>query len=78
MSTVNYSVPDTVKREFNKTFKGRNKSAIITELMTEAVEREKRRLRHEAAVSRILKRRDQAAPVVSDEGIRRARIQGRP
>jgi len=39
MSTVNYSVPEDVKKAFNKTFKNQNKSAIIAELMVEAVER---------------------------------------
>lgn len=77
MSTVNYSVPEAVKQAFNKTFKGRNKSAIIAELMSEAVEREKRRLRHAEAVGRILQRREHA-PVVPDEEIRTAREQGRP
>lgn len=77
MSTVNYSVPEDVKEAFNKTFKGRNKSAVIAELMSEAVEREKRRLQHKSAASRILQRREHA-PVVSDEEIHDARQQGRP
>ncbi|MDZ7789434.1 MAG: hypothetical protein U5L08_02895 [Xanthomonadales bacterium] len=77
MSTVNYSVPDEVKKAFNKTFEGKNKSAIISKLMLEAIEREARRLRHRDAVDRILQRRDHG-PVVSDEEIRNAREQGRP
>lgn len=76
MSTVNYSVPEEVKQAFNKTFKGRNKSAVIAELMNEAVEREERRLRHADAVGRILKRREHA-PAVPDEEVRTAREQGR-
>ena len=35
MSTVNFSVPDDVKDEFNAVFSGQNKSAIIAELMRE-------------------------------------------
>ena len=77
MSTVNYSVPDEVKKAFNKTFEGKNKSAIISKLMLEAIEREARRLRHRDSVDRIVHRREHA-PVVSDEEIRSAREKGRP
>ena len=41
MATVNFSVPEDVKNAFNDTFKNRNKSAIIADLMREAVERER-------------------------------------
>jgi len=77
MSTVNYSVPDEVKKAFNKTFEGKNKSAIISKLMLEAIEREERRLRHRDSVDRIVYRREHA-PVVSDEEIRSAREKDRP
>lgn len=77
MSTVNYSVPDKVKQAFNKMFKGKNKSAIIADLMTEAIEREKQRLRHAEAARRILQRREQA-PIVQAEEVRTARESGRP
>ena len=40
VATVNFSVPEGVKKAFNSMFKGRNKSAIIVSLMSEAVERE--------------------------------------
>ena len=39
MSTVNFSVPEEVKDAFNAAFEGQNKSAIIADLMREAVER---------------------------------------
>ena len=39
MSTVNFSVPDDVKEAFNATFAGQNKSAVIADLMREAVQR---------------------------------------
>ena len=42
MVTVNFSVPDDVKEAFNEAFEGRNKSAIIADLMREAVERVRR------------------------------------
>ncbi|MDD3518861.1 MAG: hypothetical protein PHQ14_10975 [Chromatiales bacterium] len=77
MSTVNFSVPEEVKRAFDKTFKGQNKSAIIADLMREAVERAERKRRQRKAIARILERR-QHAPSVSNEQLRAAREDGRP
>jgi metal-responsive CopG/Arc/MetJ family transcriptional regulator len=77
MSTVNFSVPEDVKQAFNETFEGQNKSAIIAEMMREAVERAERKQRHHQAIARILKRR-KSAPKVTDKEIRSAREQGRP
>ena len=39
MLTVNLSVPEDVKDAFNTAFEGQNKSAVIADLMREAVER---------------------------------------
>ena len=64
MATVNFSVPDDVKAAFNEAFEGRNKSAVIADLMREAV-------------GRILERR-RARRDLADEAIRRARNDGRP
>lgn len=77
MATVNFSVPDDVKEAFNETFEGRNKSAIIAELMREAVERVRRRKQSRAAIREILERR-RGRRSVSDEEIRSARNEGRP
>ena len=57
MATVNFSVPEDVKASFNRAFKDRNKSAVIAELMREAVDRVRRRQESRAAVERILTRR---------------------
>ena len=76
MATVNFSVPDDVKEAFNATFADANKSAIIAELMREAVEREQRRRESRAASARIRARR-RYAPVRSAEELRAAREQGR-
>ena len=76
MATVNFSVPEDVKTAFNETFKGRNKSAIIAELMREAVERVRRRQKGQEAIERILHRR--RAPVASGDEIRSIREEGRP
>jgi hypothetical protein len=37
MATVNFSVPDDVKADFDKAFGDQNKSAVIAELMRGAV-----------------------------------------
>ena len=77
MSTVNFIVPEDVKHAFNKVFKGQNKSAIITGLMLEAVERAQRKQRgHEAYLS-ILERRKHA-PAITEKKFRAAREAGRP
>lgn len=77
MATVNFSVPDKVKDSFNATFAGRNKSAIVAELMREAVEREARRQRSQQAVERIIERRPKA-PKRNASTLAAARRTGRP
>ena len=78
MATINFSVPeDDVKKVFNETFKGRNKSAVITDLMREAVERDRLNRESRAAIGRILRRR-RRAPVVADQRIRALRHLDRP
>ena len=77
MATVNFSVPEDVKASFNRAFKGRNKSAVITELMREAVDRVRRRQESRAAVERILTRR-RAAPFAGGDELRKIRDAERP
>jgi len=72
MSTVNFSVPDDVKEAFNAAFSGQNKSAVIAELMREAVERAQRRERSVAAYTRIVERRGEA-PLATAAQVRTAR-----
>ncbi|MDO9225456.1 MAG: hypothetical protein Q8M09_00440 [Pseudomonadota bacterium] len=76
MSTVNFSVPEEVKQAFNETFQGQNKSAIIADLMLEAVERAQARQRSQTAYQRISARRKHA-PSVSEDAFRAAREAGR-
>jgi len=76
MATVNFSVPDDVKEAFNEVFASQNKSAIIAELMREAVARAERRRQSHDAIGRILKRR-RRAPVLSDRDIASSRRSGR-
>ena len=77
MSTVNFSVPEDVKKTFNATFEGQNKSAIIAELMLEAVEREDRKQRSQEAYRNIMARRNHA-PKVTEKKFHAAREAGRP
>lgn len=77
MSTVNFSVPEAIKQVFNATFEGRNKSAVIADLMVEAVERDRARQRSQKAYRSILARRKRAASVTEDD-IQAARQAGRP
>jgi metal-responsive CopG/Arc/MetJ family transcriptional regulator len=76
MATVNYSVPEAVKQAFDETFKGRNKSAVIAELMQQAVEE----IRHQAERNRIAEsilETARSGPYVSDEEIWALRQEGR-
>ena len=77
MATVNFSIPDEVKEAFNETFKDQNKSAIIADLMREAVERARRKQRSHEAIASILERRKQA-PTITEEEFLTMRDEGRP
>jgi hypothetical protein len=76
MSTVNFSVPEDIKLAFNATFAGQNKSAVIADLMREAVERAQRQQSSKEAYLSILQRR-QHAPTVTAQQLRAAREAGR-
>ena len=67
MATVNFSVPDDVKKVFNATFAGCNKSALIARLMMDAVEEEKKRQKRAQAIDRLLERRTGKKPVDFEE-----------
>jgi hypothetical protein len=77
MATVNFSVPLDVKEAFDKAFRRQNKSAVLTELMRQAVDERRRRQRRGKAVEKLLALRKRARSV-SDKDIRAARRQGRP
>lgn len=75
MATVNFSVPDDVKEDFDAVFGDRNKSAVIAELMRRAVSEHKlqqRRQRLFQKLSRTVRR------PAGDREIRTARNKGRP
>jgi hypothetical protein len=77
MATMNFSVPDDIKERFNRTFAGANKSAIVTALLEEAVERAERKAKRDEAIWRILSRMEER-PIVSRAEIDDAREEGRP
>lgn len=77
MATMNFSVPDDVRAAFNKAFAGANKSALLTELMRQAVEERQRQKRRARAISRLLELRIHLTPV-SQRQITRARRSRRP
>ena len=58
MATMNFSVPDDVKAAFNRAYAGANKSAILTQLLRQAVEERERLIRRRRAIDRILRLRD--------------------
>ena len=67
MATVNFSVPDEVKQLFNTAFDGKNKSAVIAELMLQAVENQKEQDKRATAIERLLARRQTKKPVTAKE-----------
>ena len=77
MATVNFSVPEDVKKQFDKVFAGKNKSAVLTQLMQQAIEEQKRAGRRKRAIDQLLALRE-LAPRVTDKDLRLARTQGRP
>ena len=77
MATVNFSVPDEVKEQFNRVFARENKSSIIARLMMQAVEERRRQKTRARAIDSLLRRHRSRKPV-SDSEIRSARIAGRP
>jgi hypothetical protein len=77
MATVNFSVPDEVKAEFDKAFGDQNKSAIIAELMRRAVRERQLQIRRERLFLQLSAAR-KTRPSISSEEVRRARSNGLP
>lgn len=67
MATVNFSIPDELKAEFNQLFSGENKSAVLTELIKQAIEQRKARQRRLQAIQAILDLRNSQKPISHDE-----------
>lgn len=76
MATMSFNVPEEVKKQFDKVFAGKNKSAVLTQFMQQAIEGRKREEQRKRAIDHLLALRQQA-PRVTTKVIRQARIQGR-
>jgi Arc/MetJ family transcription regulator len=72
MATVNFSVPDEVKAEFDKAFGSQNKSAIIADLMRRAVREQQLQIRRERLFRQLSGAR-QKRPSVTSADVRKAR-----
>ena len=66
MAIVNFSIPEDLKEAFNKTFQRRNKSAIIAELMRDAIEAENAHKRSVKTLDELRMRRA-TSPFVEDD-----------
>lgn len=77
MATVNFSVPEDVRQAFNAAFEGQNKSAVLTQLMRDAVAQVEVQRRREQAALRMLAGRA-TAPVRSTKQLMKVRQTGRP
>lgn len=77
MAIVNYSVPDEIKKRFNKIFAHQNKSHLIAELMKQAIEEYERRQQRAHAIDELLKLRAKQKPI-SDKATRKALQISRP
>lgn len=77
MATMNFSVPDEVKAAFNEAFAGENKSAVIVQLMKDAIERRHRRHIGDELVA-LSDRIRTAGKAYADEEIHKLRREGRP
>lgn len=77
MSTVNFSVAEDVRQAFNETFAGRNKGAVLTQLMRDAVAEARHKQGSHDAIRRIVDRHADA-PVLSAAEQDKARKFGRP
>ena len=77
MATVNYSVPDEVKEQFNRVFARENKSSVVARLMMQAVEERRAQRERIRAVNALLRLRRTRKPLTIKQ-FNEARRAGRP
>lgn len=63
MATMNFSIPEDLKEEFNRTFAGENKSAVVASLMRKAIAERDTAERRAVAIDAINQYRKQQDPV---------------
>jgi Arc/MetJ family transcription regulator len=76
MATVNFSVPDAVKEDFDRAFGDQNKSAVIAELMRRAVRENALRKRRERLFKQLNSARARR-PAVTAKELEDSRSEGR-
>lgn len=76
MATVNFSIPDDIKKRFNQVFAHQNKSHLIAELMKKAVEDHEHQQQRAKAIDALLKIRSKQHPI-AEKDIKKARETGR-
>jgi hypothetical protein len=77
MATVNFSVPDEVKKQFNRAFARENKSQVVARLMMQAVEERRAQRQRVRAVNALLKLRRTRKPITIQQ-FTEGRRAGRP
>jgi len=77
MARVSFSVPNEVKRAFDRELAGENKSRVIARLMMQAVEERRLQRTRARAIDTLLKLRRKRKPITVKQ-FRAARIAGRP
>jgi hypothetical protein len=77
VATVNFSVPNEVKEQFNRVFARENKSSVVARLMMQAVEERKLQRTRARAIDALLKQRRTRKPITTRQ-FREARLAGRP
>ncbi|MEE9354897.1 MAG: hypothetical protein V3U75_04835 [Methylococcaceae bacterium] len=65
MATVNFSIPEEVKTEFNELFSSENKSALLTEFIKKAIEERKAEQQRLKAMQAIFDIRSTQKPVTN-------------
>jgi hypothetical protein len=76
MASVKFSVPEDVKRAFNKAFASEDRSGVLTRLMRQAIEERERQRRRAVAIDALLRLRKRLHPANECE-VRKARRSGR-
>jgi metal-responsive CopG/Arc/MetJ family transcriptional regulator len=77
MVTISFSIPEELNNAFNETFEVHNQSVIISDLMRQAIQEEKRKRQRTQAIDTLLAIRKSLPPFTEQE-IRRAREENRP
>ena len=77
MVRMRFSVPDEVKKQFDRAFSGENKSRVMAQMMVQAIEERRLQRTRARAIDALLKRRRKRKPITVKQ-FRAARTAGRP